>query len=88
MKAALAFVRYTFGVSSSAWLELQWYLFADIVMLGAPYVLSFNERVRGDVVYGRLSSRTCAWIGIIGAALFLLQLQLRSDRPLRVGVLT
>lgn len=72
VSALNAGVRYTFGVSSNAWLELQWYMFAGIVMLGAPYVLSLKEHVRVDVFYGRLSSRTCAWIDIIGAALFLL----------------
>ena len=65
-------VRYTFGVSSIGWLARQWYLFAGIVMLGAPAVASLNERVRFDVFYGRFSSRVRAWIDIFGAALFVL----------------
>jgi len=72
VSALNAGVRYTFGVSSNAWLELQWYMFAGMVMLGAPAVLSLNQHVRVDVFYGRFSSRTCAWIDILGSALFLL----------------
>src|SRR5262245_62000776 len=67
-----AFARYLFGVSSNAWLEMQWYLFAAMVMLGAAYTLNRNEHVRVDIVYGRASTRTQLWIGILGAVLFLL----------------
>jgi TRAP-type mannitol/chloroaromatic compound transport system permease small subunit len=31
-----------------------------------------NEHVRVDVFYGKFSSRVCAWIDILGSALFLL----------------
>ena len=31
-----ALSRYAFDLSSNAWLEMQWYLFAGIVMLGLP----------------------------------------------------
>ena len=44
-----AFVRYGFDISSNGWLEIQWYLFATMVMLGAPYVLKLNEHVRVDI---------------------------------------
>ena len=76
VSALNAGMRYTFGVSSNAWLELQWYMFAGMVMLGAPCVLSLNEHVRVDVRYGRFTSRTCAWIDIVGTALFLLPMAL------------
>jgi TRAP-type mannitol/chloroaromatic compound transport system permease small subunit len=72
VSALNAGVRYTFGISSNAWLELQWYMFAGMVMLGAPAVLSLNEHVRVDVFYGKFPSRVCAWIDILGSALFLL----------------
>ena len=49
-----AFVRYGFDLSSNGWLEIQWYLFAAMVMLGAPYVLKLNEHVRVDIIYGKL----------------------------------
>ncbi|MEY4155770.1 MAG: hypothetical protein RJB64_491, partial [Pseudomonadota bacterium] len=36
ISAGNAFVRYGFDLSSNAWLEIQWYLFAVTVMLGSP----------------------------------------------------
>lgn len=72
VSAGNALSRYTLSLSSNAWLELQWYLFAGMVMLGAPYTLKMNEHVRVDVLYGRLSTRAQIWIDIAGGALFLL----------------
>lgn len=72
VSALNATVRYAVDQSSNAWLELQWYLFAFVVMLGAPVVLRHNEHVRVDVIYGRLSSRAQAWVDLIGMFLFLL----------------
>ena len=31
--------RYLFAASSNAWLEIQWYLFSGIFLLGAAYTL-------------------------------------------------
>ena len=67
-----ALARYAFSASSNAWLEIQWYLFGALVMLGASWTLNRNEHVRVDVVYGRLSARAQLWIDLLGAALFLL----------------
>ena len=47
-----AVVRYVLNTSSNGWLEIQWYLFAACVMLGAAQVLRVNEHVRVDVLYG------------------------------------
>ena len=44
--------RYLFSESSNGWLEIQWYMFAGMVLLGAPYTLKMNEHVRVDLVYG------------------------------------
>jgi len=72
VSAANAFSRYALDVSSNAWLELQWYMFAAMVMLGAPYVLNVNEHVRVDIVYGRAQPRTRAWIDLLGLTFFLM----------------
>ena len=64
--------RYLFSASSNGWLEIQWYMFAGMVLLGAPYTLKMNEHVRVDLVYGMVSERTRIWIDIIGGLLFLL----------------
>ncbi len=70
--AVNALIRYTFDMSSNAWLELQWYLFAAVFLPAAGYTLLKNEHVRIDVVTGRLSPRTRAKIDIFGTLVFLL----------------
>ena len=59
-------------LSSNAWIELQWYLFSLVFLLGAPHALRAGVHVRVDVLYGRLGVRSKAWIDLIGTLLFLL----------------
>lgn len=63
--------RYAFNLSSNAWLEVQWYLFAVMVLLGAAYTLNKNEHVRVDIVYASVSDRGRIWIDILGLIFFL-----------------
>ena len=72
ISAANALVRYLANYSSNAYLEIQWYLFAAVVMLGASQVLRVNEHIRVDVIYGRYSGRTQALIDLVGLLLFML----------------
>ena len=72
ISAGNALVRYGFSFSSNAWLEIQWYLFAAMFMLGAPYTLKRNEHVRVDVIYGNLSPRLKLWVDLLGGILFLM----------------
>ena len=73
ISAGNAASRYLFSESSNGWLEIQWYMFAAMVLLGAPYALKMNEHVRVDLFYGMIASeRTQIWIDIIGGLLFLL----------------
>lgn len=72
ISAGNAMVRYVFDTSSNAWLEIQWYLFSAVFLLCAGYTLLRNEHVRIDVIAGRFSRRTQAWIDIIGSVFFLL----------------
>ena len=72
ISAGNAFSRYAFSISSNAWLEIQWYLFAGMVLLGAPHTLRKNEHVRVDLLYSSVSERTRNWIDILGGFLFLL----------------
>ena len=65
-------VRYAYDISSNAWLELQWYMFAVIVMFGASYTLKKNEHVRVDIVYMTLSERGQVWVDVLGTIVFLL----------------
>ena len=72
ISAGNAFSRYAFGLSSNAWLEIQWYMFAAVVMLGASYTLKKNEHVRVDIVYTNVSTRKQIGIDIFGFILFML----------------
>ncbi|MEY2706749.1 MAG: hypothetical protein RI905_500 [Pseudomonadota bacterium] len=72
ISAMNAFIRYIFDYSSNSWLEIQWYLFAAAVMLGAAQVLRVNEHVRVDIIYGKLSSKARIYIDLLGLLLFLL----------------
>ena len=72
ISAGNAFSRYAFSISSNAWLEIQWYMFSALVMLGASYTLKRNEHVRVDIVYANLSTRGQIWVDIVGTILFLL----------------
>jgi TRAP-type mannitol/chloroaromatic compound transport system permease small subunit len=67
-----AFVRYTINDSSNGWMEIQWYLFAAVFLLAAPYTLRRNEHVRIDVITGRFSKRTQVWIDLFGFVFFLM----------------
>lgn len=58
-------------LSSNAYIELQWYLFSLIFLLGASYALRRDVHVRVDVLYGRLRPRQKAWIDAVGTVLFL-----------------
>ena len=72
ISAGNAVSRYVFSESSNGWLEVQWYMFAGMVLLGGPYTLKMNEHVRVDLVYGTVSERTRIWIDIVCGVLFLL----------------
>jgi TRAP-type mannitol/chloroaromatic compound transport system permease small subunit len=65
--------RYTgVALSSNAYLDLQWYFFSLIFLLGAAYGLNHDVHVRVDVLYSRLSHKARAWIDLAGTVLFLL----------------
>ena len=71
ISAGNAMSRYAFDLSSNAWLEIQWYLFAAMVMFGASYTLQRNEHVRVDILYVHLSERGKEWLDLVGTAVFL-----------------
>lgn len=59
-------------LSSNALLEMQWYLFSLIFLLGAAYTLRHDGHVRVDLVYTRLSERGKAWLDLLGTLFILL----------------
>lgn len=70
--AGNAVVRYGIDQSSNGWLEVQWYLFAATVMLGAPVVLLYNEHVRVDIIYSKLRGYGPVYVDLLGLFFFLL----------------
>jgi TRAP-type mannitol/chloroaromatic compound transport system permease small subunit len=69
-----AAVRKAFNMSSNAYLEVQWYLFAASFLLAAGYTLLNHEHVRIDVISSRLSKRGQIWVDIVGFTFFLMPL--------------
>src|SRR5687768_17148196 len=76
ISAGNALMRYAFNLSSNAWLEVQWYLFAAVFLLCAGYALKHNQHVRIDVLSSRLSRRAQVRIEIFGTLVFLLPVAL------------
>ncbi len=72
ISAVNAAVRKAFNVSSNAYLEVQWYLFAASFLLASAYTLLNGEHVKIDVIYSRWSKRVQIWIDVLGFTFFLL----------------
>ena len=72
ISAGNALVRYGLNLGSNAWLEIQWYLFAAVVMFGASQVLRVNEHVRVDLAYARYSTHGKVYVDIFGLIVFLI----------------
>jgi TRAP-type mannitol/chloroaromatic compound transport system permease small subunit len=57
--------RYLFNRSWVFVQELEWHLFGVVYLLAAGYTMLWNEHVRVDIVYAKLSPRKRAWIDFI-----------------------
>ena len=71
ISAGNAVTRKAFNMSSNAFLEIQWYLFAAVFLLASGYTLMRQEHVKIDVVLHRFSRRTQIKIEIFGIVAFL-----------------
>mgnify|MGYP005751418229 FL=1 len=74
ISAGNAVIRKTLNTSSNAWLEIQWYLFAVVFMMGVGYVLLHNAHVRIDFIASKFSKRTNAVIDIFAMVVFIIPL--------------
>jgi TRAP-type mannitol/chloroaromatic compound transport system permease small subunit len=74
ISAGNAILRKAFDIGSNAYLEIQWYLFAAVFMLGVGYVFLRNAHVRIDFIASRLSRRTNAIIDCLGIVIFVIPL--------------
>ena len=57
--------RYLFRTTYVFVQELEWYLFGASYLLAAGYTLLFDEHVRVDIVYSKLSPRKKAWFDLV-----------------------
>ena len=74
ISAGNAIMRKAFDIGSNAYLEIQWYLFSAVFMLGAGYVFLRNAHVRIDFISSKLSKRTNALIDAVGLLVFIIPL--------------
>lgn len=74
ISAVNAVLRKLFSIGSNSALEIQWYLFAGVFMLGVGYVMLKNDHVRIDFISSRFSKRTNAIIDSIGLIVFTIPL--------------
>ena len=71
ISAGNAIVRKAFNMSSNALLEIQWYLFSAVFLLGAGYAFLKNAHVRIDFLSNHLSPKVRNIIDIVGILVFL-----------------
>jgi TRAP-type mannitol/chloroaromatic compound transport system permease small subunit len=71
ISAGNAIIRKAFNISSNSFLEIQWYLFAGVFLLGAGFAFMRNVHVRIDFISSKLSKRTNTLIDIAGIVVFL-----------------
>ena len=69
-------MRYAFHNSSIGMQEVEWHLFAVIILYGTGYALRHNAHVRVDFLYDTFGDKTKAMINIVGTLLFLIPLAL------------
>ena len=74
ISAGNAIVRKLFDTSSNAFLEIQWYLFAAVFMLGSGYAFLRNAHVRIDFISSKFSARGRNWVDVGGIVLFVFPL--------------
>jgi TRAP-type mannitol/chloroaromatic compound transport system permease small subunit len=74
ISAGNAIIRKVFNISSNGFLEIQWYLFAGVFLLGSGFAFMRNVHVRIDFISGKLSKRTNTIIDILGIVVFIVPL--------------
>jgi len=74
ISAGNAIIRKAFNISSNGFLEIQWYLFAGVFLLGSGFAFMRNVHVRIDFISSKLSKRTNTIIDILGIVLFIVPL--------------
>jgi len=60
------------NLTSNTLIEIQWYLFDLVFLLGGAYALKHNEHVRVDIFYTQWNPKRKALANLIGTLLFLI----------------
>ncbi|MDE5094958.1 MAG: TRAP transporter small permease subunit [Trichodesmium sp. St11_bin5] len=60
------------NLTSNAFIEIQWYIFDLVFLLGSAYALKHNEHVRVDIFYTKWSPKRKALANLIGTIFFLI----------------
>ena len=63
-------------LTSNALIEIQWYLFDLVFLLGAAYTLQKNGHVRVDIIYKNFGQKGRAIANLMGTLLFLIPFSL------------
>lgn len=74
ISATNAIVRKAFDISSNAFLEVQWYLFAAVFMLGSGYAFLKNAHVRIDFISNKFGARGRNIVDVLGILVFVFPL--------------
>ena len=74
ISASNAIIRKVFNISSNAFLEIQWYLFAAVFMLGSGYAFMKNAHVRIDFISSKFSVRGRNIVDVLGIIIFVFPL--------------
>jgi TRAP-type mannitol/chloroaromatic compound transport system permease small subunit len=69
-------MRYLFHASSVGMQEMEWHMFAIVILFGMGVALRHEAHVRVDFIYDRMRTKTKALINIFGTLLFLMPLSL------------
>ncbi|MDY7008061.1 MAG: TRAP transporter small permease subunit [Cyanobacteriota bacterium] len=64
------------NLTSNAFIEVQWYIFDLVFLLGGAYCVKHNQHVRVDIFYNRWSPKRKALANLIGTILFLIPFSL------------
>jgi TRAP-type mannitol/chloroaromatic compound transport system permease small subunit len=57
---------------SNELIQIQWYLFSLLFLIGFPYLLKHNVNVRVDFLYSKWGPRRRAWVDFLGTLFFLI----------------
>jgi TRAP-type mannitol/chloroaromatic compound transport system permease small subunit len=60
------------NLSSNVFIELQWYLFSILFLLGFAYILKHGDNVRVDFLYSNFNEKQRSLIDLLGTVLFLI----------------